>query len=90
MAGFASIFFLATFIEGLVEYMFAKEGESQKWMKYVALAFGVVLAVAYRVDIPSLLGLAANYGVVNYIVSGLIIGRGSNYVNDVLTTITGK
>ena len=84
MEGLASIFFLATFIEGLVQYLFATEGVSKPYLKYVALAFGVGLAIAYKIDIPSMLGIVTSYGYVNYAISGIIIGRGSNYVNDIL------
>lgn len=83
----ASILFLATFIEGFVQYLFSKDGVAQPYLKYIALVFGVVLAVAYKVDIPSMLGLVTDYGIVNYILSGVIIGRGSNYVNDVVSAV---
>lgn len=86
----AAILFLATFTEGLTEYIFAGVEAAQPYLKYVALVFGVVLAVAYHIDIPAMLGLTASFGFVNFVVSGLIIGRGSNYVNDVITGIRGK
>jgi len=89
MASILAILFLATFVEGLVQFI-SNEDEHQPWLRYVALAIGVVVAVAFRVDIPAMVGLAADYGVINYIVSGLILGRGSNYVNDVLSNIRGE
>lgn len=78
------ILFLATLIEGLVEYLFAKEGESRPWLKYVSLVLGIGAAIAYKVDIPGMLGLVADYGVINWVVSGIVIGRGANYVNDII------
>ena len=81
------IVFLATFVEGFVEYLFGKVTSAQQYLMYIALVLGVALSVAYKVDIPSALGLVTNYGWVNWVFSGLIIGRGSNYVNDVIAFI---
>lgn len=87
ITGLVAILFLASFVEGFVEYCFGKSEVMKPYLMYVALAFGVVLCVAYKVDIPSMLGLVASHGWVNWVVSGLIVGRGSNYVNDIFTTI---
>lgn len=75
---------MAAFVEGLVEYLFAKEGSSQPALKYIALALGVGLAVAYDVDILAALGMHSIVPLVGNIVSGIAIGRGSNYVNDIV------
>jgi len=80
----AGIFFLAFFVEGLVEYLFAKDNVSQPVLKYIALALGVGLAIAYKVDLLAMVGLTSVVPLVGNIVSGIIIGRGSNYVNDVI------
>lgn len=87
METFAGITLLAIFIEGLITYLFGKqEGlePSRPWIKYVALTFGVLLAIAYQVDLLAMAGLTAAVPYVGFIVSGLIIGRGSNYLNDVI------
>ena len=76
------IFALAFFVEGLIEYLFAKDGASQPALKYVALGLGVVLAIAYNVDILALVGMTSVVPLVGNVVSGIIIGRGSNVVND--------
>lgn len=83
-----SIIFLATFTEGLIKYIAGDSKKSRPYMKYVALAVGMVVAVAYQVDIPGMVGLTTPYLLANYIVSGIIIGRGSNYVHDILSTFT--
>jgi hydrogenase/urease accessory protein HupE len=85
-----AILFLATFVEGLVEYLFGKVEKMKPVLSYIALFLGVALAVAYKVDIPAMLGLASDFGIVNFIVSGLIIGRGSNYANDIITSFQPK
>lgn len=84
------ILFLAMFVEGTVEYLFAKEGESRPWLRYISVGLGIAAAIAYQVDIPAMTGLVASYGFVSWVVSGVIIGRGANYVNDVLGSITKR
>lgn len=83
----AGIFLLAFFVEGLVEYLFGKENGSQPALKYVALALGVGLAIAYNVDILAMAGLVSPVPLIGNIVSGIIIGRGSNYVNDFVSKL---
>lgn len=78
-------FLLATFVEGLITYLLGKTDEyagPREWIKYLSLALGVVVSLLYRVDILAATGLVAIHPIVGYVVSGLIIGRGSNYLND--------
>lgn len=75
---------MATFVEGLIEYLFSKDEVSQPVLRYMALAFGVVLAIAYNVDILAAMGMTSIVPLVGNVVSGIVIGRGSNYVNDLV------
>jgi hypothetical protein len=92
MENLIGILLLATLIEGTITYIFGKtsETESRPWLKYVSLAFGVAAAIAYKIDILAATGLVSQWVIVGYIVSGLIIGRGANYVNDLVTLIKAK
>jgi hypothetical protein len=52
-------------------------------LRYAALGFGVILAVAYQADLLALVGLVSPWSpYVGYILTGLIIGRGSNFIHD--------
>lgn len=92
-----AIVFLSTFVEGFVKYLLDVLGKTMpkkklekvsNYTQFVALGLGVVLAVAYEIDLPAMLfGLTSNYGLVNYIISGIVIGRGSNYLNDVISKV---
>lgn len=96
------IFFLSVFVEGLIKYVFdvlsgvednTGTAPSPRLLKikpythFVALLLGVVLAIAYKIDIPALFGLTAVHSVIGYIISGVIIGRGSNYANDLISKV---
>lgn len=84
-----SILFLAALNEGMVEYIFAQYETMKPYLKYVALAGGILIAVFYNIDIPAMLGITSKYTLVNQILSGLMLGRGSNYVNDAISGIRG-
>lgn len=94
---FLAIFALATFVEGFVEYFISDPNKFQPWLKYVAAAIGIAVSIFYRLDVFALLGVTAAYPFVGYVITGLVIGRGSNYLNDLIskigafgtTTVTG-
>jgi hypothetical protein len=86
----AAILLLATSTEAMVEYVFGQSEAMKPYMHYVALAVGIFLAIAYNIDIPAMLNLEANFGLVDNVFSGRIIGRSSNYVNDLISKIRGN
>ncbi len=84
------IVFLATLVEGLINYVFGKTAEDQPprpWLKFVSLGLGIGLAIAYQVDLAATLGLVTPFPLVAFVVSGLIIGRGANYLNDIMSFV---
>lgn len=85
LTALAGIIFLAVVLEGTLTYIFNskdQEAEPREWIKYVALLAGIGLAIVYKIDLPTLLGLKLNVLIMNYVISGIAIGRGSNYIND--------
>ncbi len=91
MEDILGILFLATLLEGFIAYLFGEgQGEKRNYLKYVALVFGTIMAVSYKIDIPAMVGLTSPYPFVSFILSGLVIGRGSNYVNDLIGSFRKK
>lgn len=96
----AGLFCLAFLAETLTEYFarpFLKpeslpgngHGEAQQvvpaWvLRYVAAIVGILLAIAYRADVLALFGLYAWFPFIGWAITGLIIGRGSNYLHDLV------
>lgn len=78
------IFLLAVLVEGTVEYLLSDVSVMQPFKKYVALAFGIVASVLYRVDLLAAVGLVSSVPFVGPVLTGLVIGRGSNYLNDIV------
>jgi hypothetical protein len=93
-----AILLLAAVVEALTEYLVRPlvlrayrslgalapddEQPSLPALRYVSAAFGVALCVLYRADLLALLGLDARFAWVGYVVTGLLIGRGANFVSD--------
>lgn len=93
MENIAGILLLATLIEGLITYIFGKTEEGaapRPWLKYVSLVLGIGAAVAYKVDLLAMAGMVSVYPYVGYVISGLILGRGANYVNDIVSLVRGN
>lgn len=94
---FAAILILAFLAESLTEY-FARpvihafptgpapqapgNPVSPLWLRYIAALVGIGLAIAYRADVLAMAGLVAWSPWVGYVITGIIIGRGSNYLHD--------
>jgi len=89
MEPFIGAFVLAIVIEGTLTYLFGESSEepSKPWLRYVSLVLGVGAAIAFKVDVISGIGLVAVYPLIGQIVTGLVIGRGSNYVNDFISKV---
>lgn len=82
---------LASLAEALTEYFFAPwvQALPGQWVKeapkYIALCIGVLLAYNFRADLFALFGFASRTPEIGYMLTGVLIGRGSNYVNDFVT-----
>ena len=93
VSALAGILILATLTESLVEYLLrpvikppAEEKDQDPWrdmaLRYIAAAVGIALCALYRADLLKMLGLVSPWPFVGWIVTGLIIGRGANFVHD--------
>lgn len=84
----SALLFLTTLVEGFTEYVFGFSETMKPFLKYIALVLGVAAALVYKVDIlAQFAGLTTTFPYVGSIISGLIIGRGSNYLNDLVSLV---
>ena len=82
---------LATLIEGTITYLTGENSPyTRPYLRYVSLALGIAAAVLYKADILLAVGLKGVTPWVGYVLTGVIIGRGSNYLNDFVTLIKAK
>lgn len=93
MQELTGILLLSTFVEATVEYfvasLFDKNGY-RRYIPYVAAVLGIALCVAYQVDIlVMVVGLTPIHPAIGWVVSGLIVSRGSNFLNDLVSLVRG-
>lgn len=91
MINLTAIFLLAFLTESLVEYFWAslfKKYGLADYLKYLAAAVGVVLCLAYQVDIlHQLAGLVPIHPAIGQVLTGIVIGRGGNYLSDFIGAV---
>ena len=75
----------AVLIEGIITYInqFLIQ-ENFCWQMALSLALGILVAVAYKLDLPSYFNLKSDIPYVGCILTGILLSRGSNYVFDLL------
>lgn len=84
-----SILSLAVLTEGIITYF--KEffvGGSFSFSMLFSIILGVLVAVCYKLDLLEYINLKSSIPYVGSILTGILISRGSNYVYDILKSIT--
>lgn len=82
-----TILALAFLCESLTEYFFKDLltglRVDTRYLRYISAVVGVALCLVYGVDLfGDVLGVAVRFGPMGQVLTGLILGRGSNYVHD--------
>lgn len=53
-----------------------------------SIILGIVIAIAYNLDLPEYLNLKSSVPYIGSVLTGILISRGSNYLYDILKSIT--
>lgn len=95
------VLFLAVLNERIVEYAVKvplgldnEDHVLKPYVPYIAMVFGVLLAVGFQADLITAVAVAAGATPIfgmwpGIIVTGLLVGGGSNLVNDVVDYLRG-
>lgn len=90
MSAIGLVFIFAALNEALVEYFFGSIEKLRPYLPTLALAIGVGLAFLYDINIfKTFLGIDGN-PLLDHLLSGFIISRGSNFVNDLARKALGS
>jgi len=90
MTQFLILFIFAILVEALVS-MTLGDAPVPGWVKKVAsIVLGVGVCIVYKVGLIALLGVEGGIPMVDYVATGIIISRGSNFLSDLLTRIKGS
>jgi len=91
LAPFGVVLTLAFLCESLTEYFFSEVlaacGLDTKYLRYIAALVGVGLALLYGLDaLRDFLGVSPRLAHLGEVLTGLILGRGANFVHDLYST----
>lgn len=90
MTQFLILFIFAVLVEAIVNLTLGDVVACPGWVKkVVSMLLGVGVCVVYKVGLIALLGVEGGIPLVDYVATGIIISRGSNYLNDLLTRVKG-
>lgn len=85
----AVLIVFAILVEAMVDIILG-DVNCNKWIKKaLAMAIGVAVCVVWQVGIIALLGITSVIRIAPYfdfVITGIAISRGSNYISDLLTT----
>ena len=90
MTQFLILFIFAILVEAIINMTIGDVTTCPGWVKKVAsIVLGIGVCIVYRVGLIALLGVEGGIPIVDYVLTGIIISRGSNFLNDLLTRIRG-
>ena len=75
----------AILIEAIITYFnqfFVQENFC--WQMALSLILGIIIAVAYKLDLPAHFNLKSEIPYIGRILTGILLSRGSNFVFDLL------
>jgi len=77
--------------EALIEYLFGSVQVLRPYLSLLGLATAIFLTFTYSVNIFSLLlGTEGNSPFLDFLLSGFIISRTSNFINDLVQKLLGS
>ena len=89
MTQFLILSVFAILVEAIIN-MTLGDVPTPKWVKLVAsIILGISVCVVWKVGAIGLLGIEGGVPFFDYVITGIIISRGSNFVNDILTRVKG-
>ncbi|MDD3767005.1 MAG: hypothetical protein PHF89_07440 [Eubacteriales bacterium] len=82
---FTELVFMSVMVEGIVSYISTfKVGCNCLWKVIASVGIGVLVAINFQIDVFEMVGFSSTIPYMSKILTGIVIGRGSNYVNDFL------
>lgn len=86
---FSGIIILSILVESIITYFqkFFENGNLSSNM-ILSIILGIVIAMAYELDLPKIMGFDSKWKFIGNILTGIIISRGSNYIYDILQSIS--
>ena len=85
------IFIMAILIEAIITYVKTWVVDKKlQWQVIVSVILGVIVSIAYGLDIPAAVGITCAVPYIGCAITGILISRGSNYIFDLLKKIASS
>ncbi len=82
------IIIMAILIEAVITYVKTWVVDKKlQWQVLVSVVLGILVSIAYNLDIPAAVGITCGVPFVGCIITGILISRGSNYIFDLIKKI---
>lgn len=87
----AIVLVFAALNESIIEYIFGSVTQLRPYLPLISLGFGIMLAFSYQINFFSaVLDIENSSPFVDFLLSGFIISRGSNFLNDFVQKFLGS
>ena len=82
------IFIMAILIEAIITYLKTWIVDKKpQWQVIVSVVLGVIVSIAYGLDIPAAVGITCAVPYIGCAITGILISRGSNYIFELIKKI---
>ena len=85
------VLIMSVLIEAVITYVKQWFVEKRvKWQCVAAAVLSIAVCLVYSIDIPAMVGIVSPVKYVGSILTGVLVSRGSNYINDLLKMLISK
>lgn len=82
------IVIMAVLVEAIITYVKTWVVDKKlQWQVIVSVVLGVIVSLAYGLDIPAAVGITCGIKYIGCVITGILISRGSNYIFDLIKKI---
>ncbi len=85
-----AIIIMSVLIEAIITYIKTWMVERRvQWQMVVSVVLSIAICIAYGLDLPAAVGVESSLPFVGRVITGILVSRGSNYINDLLKRLSG-
>ena len=86
-----SIIVMSVLIEAVITYIKTLVVDKNiQWQIIAGVILSISICLLYSLDIPALVGIVSPVPYVGSIITGILVSRGSNYIYELIKTLTAK
>ena len=85
-----TLIIIALLVEAIVENIKTTYENGINGTRIIALILAIVICILTQTGIFLLLGIDFTLPIVDYILTGIVVSRGANFVNDIISKIRGE